>query len=95
MSDRSNPILSPTLDLSRYSEKMRRARFDRIEADHFSPDPRTIMDVIAWGDFAELRTDDEAGLRIHYLFGCWLAIWRLSDPIENPTERATSGKSSR
>jgi hypothetical protein len=77
----------PPLDLTRYSEKTRRALFDRIEADHFSPNPRTILDVIARGDFAETRTADEAGLRIHYILGRWFAYWRVSEPIENPTER--------
>ena len=87
MHDRQNPILSPPLDLSRYSEKTRRALFDRIEADHFSPDPRTIVDVIARGDFAETRTAEEAELRIEYSLGRWFAVWRVIEPIENPTER--------
>jgi len=87
MSDRSNPILSPPLDLSRYSEATRRRLYDRIEADHFSPDPRTIVDVIARGDFAETRTAAEAGLRVEYTLGRWFAVWRVVDPIENPTER--------
>jgi hypothetical protein len=64
VSDRSNPILSPPLDLSRYSEKTRRALFDRIETENFKPDPATIVDAIARGDFAETRTAEEAGLRI-------------------------------
>ena len=87
MHDRQNPILSPPLDLTRYTEKTRRALYDRIEAEHFSPDPRTIVDVIARGDFAEHRTAEEAGLRIEYSLGRWFAVWRMADPIENPTER--------
>jgi hypothetical protein len=38
MHDYPNPNLLPPLDLTRYSEKTRRALYDRIEADHFSPD---------------------------------------------------------
>ncbi len=87
MHDRQNPILSPPLDLTRYTEKTRRALYDRIEAEHFSPDPRTIVDVIARGDFAEQRTAEEAGLRVEYSLGRWFAVWRMADPIENPTER--------
>ncbi len=87
MSDRSNPILLPPFDLSRYSEKTRRALFDRIEAEHFSSDPRKIVDVIARGDFAETRSAEEAEPRIEYSLSRWFAVWRVVDPIENPTER--------
>ncbi len=87
MHDRQNPILSPPLDLSRYSEATRRRLYDRIAEEHFSPDPRTIVDVIARGDFAEMRTPEEAGLRVEYLLGRWLVSWRVTDPIEHPTER--------
>ncbi len=87
MHDQPNPILSVPLDLTRYSEKARRALYDRIAEEHFSPDPRTIVDVIARGDFAEMRTPEEAGLRVEYLLGRWFAVWRVVEPIENPTER--------
>ena len=87
MHDQPNPIPSPPLDLTRYTEKTRRALYDRIEAEHFKPDAATIVDAIARGDFAETRMAEEAGLQVHYAFGRWLAAWRMADPIENPTER--------
>lgn len=92
MHDRRNPILSPPLDLSRYSEKTRRALYDRIEADHFAPDPSTILGALVRGaddrgDYVETRSAEEAGLAVHYLLGRWFAVWRVADPIDRPTER--------
>jgi len=81
------PAPSEPLDLSRYSEATRRALYDRISAEHFTPDLATIGEANARGDFAEARTAEEAGLRIEYSLGRWFAVWRLADPIENPTER--------
>ncbi|MEP7012213.1 MAG: hypothetical protein ABJC13_17970 [Acidobacteriota bacterium] len=79
--------MSVPLDLTRYSEKTRRALYDRIEFEHFKPDPQTVVQAIARGDFAEHRTAEEAGLRVEYLLGRWLVSWRVTDPIERPAER--------
>ncbi len=81
------PAPAIPLDLSRYSEATRRALYDQISAEHFSPDLATIAEASAGGDFAEDRTAEEAGLRIEYSLGRWFAVWRMADPIENPTER--------
>jgi len=73
------------LDLSRYSEAIRRELYDRIAEEHFAQG----SPPITWeeGDFLETRSADAAGLLVLYLLGRWFAVWRMADPPEQPQER--------
>ena len=73
-----------SLDLSRYSEGIRRALYDAIAREHFAPRP---VPPIETEDFIETRTAEQAELTVLYLLGRWFAFWRMADPLPEPRER--------
>lgn len=63
---------STTLDLTQFSESIRRQLYDRISETHFArPDLR--------------HTPDQAGLQVFYAAGRWFASWvDLDEPSTLP-----------
>lgn len=83
--EQSTPPVPP-LDLTTYSEATRRALYDRIAAEHFSPTDDDMREAITTETWLDLRSAEEAGLVLHFVYGRWIAAWHMADQVENPTE---------
>jgi hypothetical protein len=83
----SPPPEPPRFDLSRYSEATRRAIWDALAAAHFGATAAEAREAEAAGDWVETHSAEEAGLVVFWLFGRWLAFWRVLDEPEDAPER--------
>jgi hypothetical protein len=86
MPDRPESTPPPPLDLTRYSEATRRALYDRIVAEHFSPTQDDIREAIDTETWLDMRPAEEAGLTLHFVYGRWIAVWAMPDVADDATE---------
>ena len=75
------------LDLAVYSEVTRRALYDLTVQVHFSPTPEEIAHAKANDEWYEKYTAEECDLTVFYLFGRWIAVWKVWElETDNPSE---------
>jgi hypothetical protein len=84
--EQSTPPTAPLLDLTRYTEATRRALYDRIAVEHFSPTNEEMREAISSETWLDLRSAEDAGLTLHFVYGRWVAVWAMAEPVDATVE---------
>ncbi|HXO20186.1 MAG TPA: hypothetical protein VOA87_09735 [Thermoanaerobaculia bacterium] len=80
------PPTPPPIDLTSSTESTRRALYDRVADFEFNPTREEIQDGFAQGGVVDMRTAEEAGLTLFFVYGRWFAVWSIPDAPEGGTE---------